>query len=436
MAGLAQKNGAVMSFIRIADETGHLHAPRIGTAAADAVIGGDLVVTAGREALARYRRGQTRVVCNTAPTPTADFTRRADLKLPEDGLVAAIRDRAAADGVLMLDASQMAARLLGDAIAGNLMLLGAAWQNGLVPLSAEAIEQAITLNAVAVPMNLAAFRLGRRAAIDPRSLDGSTRPDRPVAPARRLSGTLDEAIARRVDFLTDYQDSRYAARYRDLVEAVRQAESADGRIGTAGVGNELAHWPLTEAVARNAFKLMAYKDEYEVARLYTDDVFLNRLGEQFEGNYQLRFHLAPPLLASRNAKGELQKKAYGPWMMKAFQVLARLRRLRGTPFDVFGYSAERREERQAIGDYRETVTTLLEQLARQASAGPAGESVIDRRERLSESLALAVEIASLPASVRGYGHVKARNAAAARQRAAELLPRFAAATARDGRVTA
>ncbi len=412
MAGLAQKNGAVMSFVRFALDAADLHAPRIGVAAADAVIGGDMVVTAGKDALLRYRRGVTRVVCNAAITPTADFTRQADLKFPASGLEGAIRDAAAPDAAWFVDATRLATRLMGDAIAGNLFLLGYAFQKGLLPVSATAIERAIELNEVAVASNLRAFRWGRRAAVDPARVDALAAPRKPVAPARRLSVTLDEAIARRVDFLTDYQDAGYAKRYRALVDSVRTAEAAGGRVGSGRPGNDPAALPLTDAVARYYFKLMAYKDEYEVARLYTSDAFRNRLNEQFDGDFRLKFHLAPPLFAKRNAKGELVKQAFGPWMMTAFRWLARCRGLRGTVLDPFGRTGERREERQLIRDYETLVARLLAGLARDGAT--------------PERVALAVEIASLPESIRGFGHVKARHLDAARTRERTLMQRFEA----------
>ncbi len=399
MAGLAQKNGAVMSFVRFAAAAAPLYAPRIGVAGADAVLGCDLVVTAGREALARMG-GATRVVANVAGTPTADFTRNPDWKFPSDGMQSAIAHAVGAQNAEFVDATRLATALLGDAIASNLFLLGYAWQRGLVPLSGAAIDRAIELNAVAVAQNRAAFAWGRAAALDrarvEAAADAGLGKDTPTPVSRRLSTSLDETIARRVDFLADYQDERYAGRYRERVERVRKAERrlvGDGRLA------------LTDAVARNLFKLMAYKDEYEVARLYSNGAFRERLSEQFEGDFRLSFHLAPPLLARRNAKGELVKREYGQWMLGAFAVLARLRRLRGTAFDPFGRTEERRSERQLIVDYEETVDRLL--------------ATLD-----AERLPQAVRIASIPDEIRGFGHVKARNLASARAHWTEELARY------------
>ncbi|MCD6679058.1 MAG: indolepyruvate ferredoxin oxidoreductase family protein [Burkholderiaceae bacterium] len=410
MAGLAQKNGAVMSFVRFAQAGEALYAPRIGVAGADAVLGCDLVVTAGREALARMSAA-TRVVTNVSGTPTADFTRNPDWKFPAGGMQSAIADAVGEHNVAFIDATRLATALLGDAIASNLFLLGYGWQQGLVPLSGAAIDRAIELNGVAIEQNRAAFAWGRAAALDRGRVEAAAGvgldKSAPVPVSRRLSVSLDETIARRVDYLVDYQDERYASRYRQRVERVRDAERP--LVGEAPLA-------LTEAVARNLFKLMAYKDEYEVARLYTASAFRERLNEQFEGDFRLSFHLAPPLLARRNAKGELVKREYGPWVMNAFAVLARLRRLRGTAFDPFGRTEERRSERQLVVDYEATVDRLLATLDEQR-------------------LPLAVRIASIPDEIRGFGHVKARNLESARKHWTEEMARYQAQAAAPAQVS-
>ena len=398
MAGLAQKNGAVMSFIRFANPGEPLYAPRVGTAAADAVLGCDIVVTAGRDALARMAPGRTRVVANVASTPTADFTRNADWKFPlgdmESAIVSAIGDRSAA---AFIDGQRLATALLGDAIATNLFMLGFAWQRGLVPVSADAIERAIELNEVAIEQNKTAFAWGRVAAVDPERVEKAATPVTAINIVRRPAPvSIDELVAQRAEFLTGYQNAAYAKRYTDFVAKVRQAESrvvGDGAL------------KLTEAVARYFAKLMAYKDEYEVARLYTDGRFLDKLSQQFEGDFSLSFHLAPPLLAKRNAKGELVKREYGPWAFKAFGLLAKLRGLRGTALDVFGRTEERRGERALIDEYQRTIDGLLGRLDR-------------------DNLAIAVKIASVPEEIRGYGHVKERHLAGAKARRAELVQAF------------
>ncbi|MCL4748040.1 MAG: indolepyruvate ferredoxin oxidoreductase family protein, partial [Burkholderiaceae bacterium] len=420
MAGLAQKNGAVISFVRIARSQAALHAPRVSVASADAVIGCDLVVTAGRETLARVAPGRTRIVADLARTPTAEFTRDPDWAFPLDRMKSAIETAAGDEMASFVDATRLATALMGDAIAANMFMLGYAYQQGLVPVSAGAIERAIELNAVAVEMNQRAFAWGRRAAVDPGAVEAAAGPPRELVPVSRLlSASLDEAIARRVDFLADYQNDRWARRFSALVERVREAEAtllgaqgrddADdtGEAGEAGTQRSGAQRPfaLTEAVARNLFKLMSYKDEYEVARLFTNGEFEARLAEQFEPGFSLRFHLAPPLWARRNARGELLKRSYGPWMLGAFRWLARLRWLRATPLDPFGHSVERRGERRLIDEYETTLGRLLESLH------PGNH-------------ALAVEIASLPQRIRGFGHVKARNLAAIEQSRTQLLRAF------------
>jgi indolepyruvate ferredoxin oxidoreductase len=396
MAGLAQKNGAVMSFAKFAMSPDHLHAPRIGTAAADAVIGGDVVVTAGKDALTRYVRGHTRVVCNVATVPTADFTQNADWKFPLSGMEGAIVDATGPDRAMFVDATRLATSLMGDAIASNLLLLGYAYQMGIVPVSAAAIERAIELNDVSVESNKRAFLWGRRAAIDLARVTELAAPTKAAPTSRKLSLTLDETIARRVDFLTDYQDQAYAQRYLDFVDEVRARERAVA---------DNSKLPLTNAVARYLFKLMAYKDEYEVARLYISGDFMKRVDEQFEGDYTIKIHLAPPLFAKRNAKGELIKREYGPWMMRAFRVLAAMKGLRGTWLDPFGRTTERREERRLIDEYQLTVRHLLAGLT-------------------SNNVDVAVQVANVPEGIRGYGHVKDRHLRDARALEAKLLQRF------------
>ena len=327
---------------------------------------------------------------------TGDFTRQADMAFPADALRHAIADSVGPTRAEFLDASPLATALMGDAIATNLFMLGYAYQKGLVPLRASAIERAIELNGAAVEMNKQAFLWGRRAALDLAAVQRTVAASTAIPPGRVLSRTLEEIIERRAAALTDYQNAAYAARYRVLVERVRAAEAADAK-GLSG---------LTEAVARYYFKLLAYKDEYEVARLYTDGNFRKALEAQFEGDYRLEFHLAPPLLAEVDPlTGHARKRGYGPWMLRLFGVLARLKTLRGTVFDVFGYSAERRMERQLIVEYEQTIERVL------ASLTPANHGA-------------AVELASLPERIRGFGHVKQRHLDDARRQQAALWQAF------------
>jgi indolepyruvate ferredoxin oxidoreductase len=395
MTGLAQKGGSVYSHIRLADSPDDLHAVRIAAGEADAVIGGDVVVSASTEALAKMAAGRTRAVVNCAETPTSDFAHNPDWVFPLDKMQASLKEAVGADKVDFLDAQGIATALMGDAIATNLFLLGYAWQRGLVPVSQASLLSAIELNGVAVDMNKDAFLWGRRTAHDPTAVERLVHPA-PVVPIQPEN--LDALVARRVQFLTAYQDAGYAARYQRLVDKVKTAESA-----LVGPGAPLR---LTEAVARYYAKLLAYKDEYEVARLYTEPAFWDALESAFEGDYSVRFHLAPPFLSHPDPKtGRIAKHIYGPGMMRVFRVLARLKGLRGTRWDIFGRSAERRLERELIRQYEADVAELLGSLS-------------------FLRLPLAVEIARLPEEIRGYGHIKIANATRVAEQRAALLARW------------
>jgi indolepyruvate ferredoxin oxidoreductase len=395
MTGLAQKGGAVLSHVRIAHTPEEIHAVRISAGAAHLMLACDLVVAGGFDALSKVGEKQTHAVVNTHETVTSSFVRdSAHYKFPGQALQELIAEATGKENCNFVEASGIATRLLGDSIATNLFMLGYAWQKGLVPLSLDSLNKAIDLNAVAVDFNKQAFLWGRRAAHDQAAVEMAARPpEKKVAPENRPSESLEETIERRRAFLTDYQNAAYATRYTDLVARVRQAEQVKAP-GASGLG---------EAVARYAFKLMAYKDEYEVARLYTAPSFRQKLAAQFEGDFKLSFHLAPPLLAARDPQsGHLKKREYGAWMMKAYRVLAKLRGLRGTPLDIFGYSAERKLERQLIADY----VALLEEILGRLN---------------HDNHALAVQLASLPDEIRGYGHIKEGNIERAKKREAELL---------------
>ena len=392
--GMAQKGGAVTSHLRIAARPEDLRAIRLNAGAADLVLGCDSLVVSGDLALNVMHPEHTRVIVNTHEQITGQFVRNPDLQFPTDSILGRVRAAAGTDNVQALDATRIATRLLGDAIASNLFLLGYAYQQGLVPVSGTAIERAIELNAIAVEMNREAFRWGRRAARDLEAVERlALRSDEGIEPAAPKS--LDEFIERRAADLTEWQNAGWATRYRDLVERVRAAERELG-----------ASEALAGSVARYAYKLMAYKDEYEVARLYTDGAFRERLSAAFEGDLRLTFHLAPPLLARRDpVTGEPRKRAFGPWMRPVLGLVAKMRFLRGTAFDPFGYTAERRMERGLIEEYFETVEELLAGLG-------------------TENLGLAVEIAAIPELIRGYGHVKARNVSEAESQKAALLERW------------
>ena len=401
-AGLAQKGGAVVTHLRVAAKPEDISAVRISAGAADLVLGCDLVVAGGTETLPKMRPGVTRAVINTQPTMTGEFTTNPDLPFRSEALLSAIKETAGdPDLIDVVDATRIATALLGDSIATNLFLLGYAWQRGLIPVSAQAIDEAVALNGVAVEMNRQAFQWGRRTAHDPDAVAALLAERAAPEPAgHALSQTLDALIDRRTAFLTGYQNAAYAARYRALVDRVRQAEER-----VIGGPPEL-DGSLTAAVARYGFKLMAYKDEYEVARLYTDGSFARQLEAQFTGDYRLRFHLAPPLLSKRDpVTGHQRKMIYGPWIRTAFALLARLKGLRGTPFDLFGRTAERRMERRLIAEYVETVEELVAGLT-------------------AATLPLAVEIAAIPEHIRGYGHIKEAAVAKAAERRQEMMAAF------------
>ncbi len=393
MAGLAQKGGSVYSHIRISQRPEEIHAVRVGAGEARVVLGCDLIVAASDEAIAKMQAGSTRAVINHDVAPTGAFTREPDLELPERQMADAIRDACGAASADFVEASELATALIGNSIATNFFLVGYAWQKGLIPLRESSILEAIALNATAIEDNKAAFEWGRRAAADLASVRSAAAPAEDRPESHRLSRSFEEAVERRRAFLAAYQNEAYARRYAEFVERVRRAEQSKVP------GSEA----LAAAVARYLFKLMAYKDEYEVARLYTASDFVDRVKARFEGDYRLRLHLAPPLWAKADpATGEPRKRVFGPWMLGAMRVLAGMKGLRGTPLDVFGYSAERRAERRLADEYREVVEELL---------GSLDEA----------RLAIAVEIASIPEHIRGFGPVKSRHLAAARERQRELL---------------
>ena len=414
VTGLAQKGGAVMSHIQIGNQPDDLHATRIAMGEARLVIGCDAIVTATDEALSRMQHNHTRVVVNSSQTPTAEFIRNPNWRFPGTSSENDVR-AAAGESVDFVDANRLTVALLGDAIYTNPFVLGYAWQRGWLPLRHASLIRAIELNDVSVEKNKAAFEWGRRAAHDlaevrrtiaalPTGRTDSAAGGKVIA--LHTPKARDAMIATRVEHLSAYQNAAYARRYQTIVEKVRAAEQALP-------GAASSDMPLTEAVARNLHKLMAYKDEYEVARLYADPAFTARLSAGFEGDYKLKFHLAPPLLAKRDAQGRMLKREYGPWVMPAFRVLAKLKFLRGTPFDPIGRTEERRTERQLIVDYEALIDELL------AGLKP-------------EKHAQAIELAQLPDGIRGYGHVKENNLKAIRVRWTALLAKWRAPAGATG----
>ncbi|MGN6468545.1 MAG: indolepyruvate ferredoxin oxidoreductase family protein [Rhizobiaceae bacterium] len=384
MAGLAQKGGAVYSHIRVAKSPADIHAIRVSAGKADLILGCDLVVSGAKKVLAAAREGHTIFVANTAEVMPGDFARSTDFSLPTERLKKAIWTAAGEENAHFFDATRTATVLFGNSLGANMFMLGFAYQHGGLPVSAEAVERAIELNGQAVAMNVAAFRWGRRAAHDPEFVRAMVEKARGKASDREFAHGLDEIIEKRAAFLAAYQDEAYAERYRRRVALIRAAEEKAAPGSTA----------VSEAVARNLFKLMAIKDEYEVARLYTDGSFGKQLAAEFEHYDRLEFHLAPPILNRRGSDGRLRKSNFGPWMMKAFGVLAAMKGLRGTPFDVFGYSEERRMERRLLSDYESDLDRIAETLS-------------------PERIEAAAALASVPSLIRGFGHVKAANAAKA-----------------------
>ncbi|MEM9012924.1 MAG: indolepyruvate ferredoxin oxidoreductase family protein [Pseudomonadota bacterium] len=383
MAGLAQKGGAVHIHVRIAERPDDISAIRVAVGEADAVIGGDMVVAAGAKTLGLMTRGRTRAVCNSHEIITGSFTRDTEFKLPTDRMSVALRARLGEDALAFLDATRLAERVLGDAIYANVLMLGAAWQAGLVPLTEEAILRAIEINGAGVDGNKSAFHLGRWAVAFPAEAHAALHEVSAEEP------TLAELVARRAAYLTKFQNAALAERYR---RRVMEAEAA---------GEELA-----VAVAKGYHKLLAYKDEYEVARLHAE-MLDAAVADKFDGVRTMRFHLAPPILGRKDAEGRPRKSEFGPWILRAFRLLARLKALRGTPFDIFGRTEERRMERALIAEYERDLDEIL---------GGVTPATYD----------IAVALAELPLQIRGFGHVKQAGAAAAAKRREELLAAYRA----------
>ncbi len=393
-AGLAQKGGATWSHIQIASRPEAIYTTKVDTAKADLVIGCDPIVAATKTTLAAMQPGRTYVALNTHGTPSASFVNDPDWQFPAGSCEAAIAGTVGQAGLGAFDAEQVATQLLGDSIYTNPLMLGYAWQQGRVPLSHGALMRAMELNGVQVENNQAAFEWGRRCAHDLKAVQALFQAAQVIQFVKKPG--LGEVVARRAEFLTAYQNAAYAADYQAFVGKVQAAEA---RLGDGG-GTRLA-----EAVARYLFKLMAYKDEYEVARLHTDAAFAAKIDGMFEGDYRVVHHLAPPLLGRTNAQGEPVKQAFGPWMRRAFAVLARCKGLRGTAFDPFGRTEERRTERALVQEYRASIDEVLAGLD-------------------AARLPLAVEIARLPEGIRGYGHVKARHLARVRPQWAALMEQW------------
>jgi indolepyruvate ferredoxin oxidoreductase len=402
VTGLAQKNGPVTSHVRVARRPEDLFATRIAAGGTDLLLGADIVVTAGVESLLRVGKGRTHAVVNRHVAPTAEFATQPDLDLSPARMEQAIRAAAGDEGCHFVDATALATALLGDAIATNLFLVGYALQQGLLPVSLAALERAIELNGRGVAMNKRALAWGRLAAVDPAAVERAARPGL-RAEGASAPPTLEAIVAHRVALLTAYQSAAYAARYRKLVERVAARERE-----RCGAGET----PLATAVARYAAKLMAYKDEYEVARLYTDGAFRAQLAREFESFERVEIQLAPQIANPRDPDtGRAKKRSLGPWMFTALGVMARFKFLRGTPFDPFGWTAHRKLERRLVAEYEATLDEVC-----------AGLSLANRDT--------AVAIASVPEQIRGFDLVKERQLEAARGKQRELLDRFRASARR------
>ena len=388
MTGMSQKNGSVTSHIRIVNERKKLRAQRIATGEADLILGCDILTAGAHDAISKMRAGRTRAVINTNEQPTGPFAKNPDWQFPLESTEHLISESVGGN-VDFINATKIATALMGDSIATNLFMLGFAFQKGAIPLSEAALLRAIELNGVAIESNKKAFLWGRRAAVDLPRVEKIAMPTQTVVV--QMPQSLDSVIKRRIDYLTAYQDAAYAEQYNALVTRVRNTETA------LGLGNK-----LTTAVAKYYFKLMAYKDEYEVARLYTDGQFTDKLKQQFEGDFSLKFNIAPPLFSKKDAQGHLVKAQYGSWVWHAFGVLAKLKGLRGTKLDIFGYTEERKAERAMIVDYRIAIEQLVGNLT-------------------AETLETAIAVANLPEKVRGFGHVKEKAMQAYQLEKASLL---------------
>ncbi|RQO56945.1 indolepyruvate ferredoxin oxidoreductase family protein [Paucibacter sp. KBW04] len=381
-AGLAQKGGSTWSHIQIANRAEDIHCTKVGTAEAKLVIACDSIVAANKATLAVMREGHTYVALNTHGSPTASLVNDANWSFPGAACESAVQAAVGASHLGMFDAEEVAVKLVGDSLYTNPLMLGYAWQQGRIPLSYAALMRAIELNNVQIENNKIAFEWGRRCAHDLAAVQALFVASQVINIVKRPG--IEELVAKRVDFLSGYQNAAYAASYKALVDKVQAAEKALG--GTQ----------LSEAVARYLFKVMAYKDEYEVARLHTDKSFTDKVAAQFEGDFKLVHHLAPPLLAKKNAEGHLVKQQMGAWIRPAFGLLAKLKGLRGTALDVFGHTEERKQERALIVDYRAAIEAIL------------------AKGLTAERLPLALQIARIPEEIRGYGHVKERHLKAAR----------------------
>lgn len=410
MAGLSQKGGAVFSHVRIAQTADSLFAARISAGEANLVIGCDIMVTASNEALAKMRHSFTQAVVNRSDVMTSQMVRNfahqarhgdtfqsPDLFISKDEMVLKITDSVGSDQVNYIDANFIVSKLLGDSVAVNMFMLGFAWQKGLVPLAQESIMRSIEINGVAIEQNKKAFIWGRRSAANFKAINQLITAENKSSTSPPLSLSIEQLISRRVDQLIQYQNKAYADRYLRVIENFRVLEQKLFP----------GHFILTEAVARGYYKLLAYKDEYEVARLFSDGQFIQNLNNQFEGNFKVNFHLAPPIFNSKHINSEdlPQKSQFGPWMLSVMTILSKFSFLRGTKFDPFGYSSDRKLDRDLISRYEDLLNFLIEKTNR-------------------ENFTIAVELASLPDGIRGFGLIRHRFASRVKEQQELLMEKF------------
>lgn len=393
MAGLAQKGGAVVSHIRIAQKPENIHATRVYMGEADLIFGCDLVVTGGPDTLNKIRQDKTVVLVNEDQSITGHFIKNPDYDFHHETLKNNILEAAGKEHVDFIEANRLATGLLGDGIATNMFMVGYAYQKGMIPLTHQAIEKAIEMNNVSVPFNIKAFHWGRYAALDLGAVEKAAG-FQTQEKLFKIPETLEEIVAHRKEFLTGYQNKAYAERYEDFV---KKAKALD---------HKLDRHELSLRVAKYYAKLLAIKDEYEVARLFTDGTFMKELQDQFEGPVKLKFYLAPPLFSRKDPfTGELKKKMYGSWMMYGFRLLAKFKGIRGTLFDIFSYTSDRKKERTLITDYENLMANVFEKLT-------------------LENYEIAVALAELPEHIRGYGHVKERHLKDVKANEEALLAQF------------
>lgn len=393
--GLAQKGGEVLSHVRLANDRSEMRTGYITTGGSDLLLACDMVSAVGKSAHETLNPARTHAIINTINTPVAAFVTNNGVDFHNEQIRDELLKATIENGQHFVSATAYAQTLMGDEIATNIFMLGYAWQLGLVPLQRESILRAIELNGVAIEANKKAFNFGRLAAHDMDTIENMMAEVRGDAKAEPVSATLEEMLEKRATYLTAYQDEAYANRYRDTIAKVKAAE-------LAAIGKDTQELPLTEATARYYHKVMAYKDEYEVARLYTDGDFMKDLKATFQGNYKLRLNLAPPIMEQDDpATGRPKKREFGAWILPVFGVLAKLKGLRGTAFDIFGYHKDRKAERQLIKDYEADIALVLEKLS-------------------ADNFDICAQLLVLPDDIRGYGPIKELNLEKAMQKRAEL----------------